>query len=163
MIILSCGSPQNNGVTSNYFQLPQYFKNEAERLQSANPQITKSVAINGVSEQKTIHVDSWEKELASFIDADINKPAWKGLFKVQRSESTDIYTTNSTKVPVKKVSITKADSNKVKRVQIIVENKNALYTSIDTLTYFPDSRYEINRTQKIRLMGQKKYLVSGRW
>ena len=141
-----------------YFDLKGYFGKEIIRLRNAKVKVDKTVSINGISEKKSLLITDWDKELAIFVNADINKTSWKGSFKVSRQNGVESYTANSKKIPVKKVSIAHKDS-RISKIEIIVNNKNILYQSIDTLTYYPDQLYQIKKQQKIRLLAPKEYSI----
>ncbi|WP_316830200.1 hypothetical protein [Pedobacter aquatilis] len=145
-----------------YFDVNGYFKEEANRLSKTKPIITKEVAINGVPEQKRLQINDWTKELAIFSNADINKASWKGSFKVEKDGNLESYISDNKKIPVKKVLISK-ENQKVKSIEIIITSKNILYTSGDTLSYYPDSLYRISKHQKIRLLKLKNYQVTGKF
>jgi len=145
-----------------YFDLETFFKSEAKRLSAKNQTIDKTVIINGKAEHKKLTITNWEKEFSAFIDADINKASWKGSFGVSNVNNTKIYTSNSDKIAVKKLEVTTENGN-ILAIKIFVANINSLYTSRDSLTYYPDSLYEIKKVQHIKLMDQKKYDVIGRF
>jgi len=144
-----------------YFDVKGYFGKEISRLQRLKPIVNKTVSVNGTAENKTAKITDWAKELAIFVNADINKTSWKGSFKTTAQNGVDIYTSDNRKIPVKKVSIT-WNGQKAGKIEIIIDNKNILYQSQDTLTYCPDSLYAIKKQQKIRLLKEKKYSVIGK-
>ncbi|WP_316845996.1 hypothetical protein [Pedobacter psychrodurus] len=144
-----------------YFDLKGYFEKEITRLQKLNPDVNKTVSINGAAENKTAKIADWTKELAIFVNADINKTSWKGSFKIKEQNGVDSYTSDNKKIPIKKVSIT-WKGQKAGKIEIIIDNKNILYRSLDTLTYYPDSLYSIKNQQKIRLLNEKKYSIVGK-
>lgn len=144
-----------------YFDLKSYFHKEAGRLKKNNPFVEKTVLINADAETKKVQIPDWATELAMFANADINRASWKGLFSIQKNEDEEVYISSSDKVPVKKVTVNK-HLNQVSSIQIIVTNVNSLYSSTDTLSYFPDSLYLINKTQNIRLLPGKHYQVIGK-
>jgi len=144
-----------------YFDIKGYFGKEISRLQRLNPIVNKTVSVNGAAESKTAKIADWAKELAIFVNADINKTSWKGSFKTKEQDGVDIYTSDNKKIPIKKVSIT-WNGQKAGKIEIIIDNKNILYQSQDTLTYCPDSLYTIKKQQKIRLLKEKKYSVIGK-
>lgn len=145
-----------------YFDINGYFKREATRLKKINPEIVKEVSVNGAAERRKIRITDWEKELAIFSNADINKASWRGSFEVQKAEDTESYTSNNKRIPVKKVIVEKDNSN-VKRLEVIITSNNILYSSGDTLLYCPDSIYQIKKHQKIKLLKAKTYTVTGRF
>jgi len=52
-------------------------------------------------------------------------------------------------------------SGKVQYMLIYNYTKNLLYTNSEELTYFPDSLYQINKIQTVRLLGTNKYQIKG--
>ncbi|RNL54464.1 hypothetical protein [Pedobacter jejuensis] len=162
--LISCNQQEEPKANTDllYFDIKGYFTKEVSRLNRTNPQIVKQVLINNTTESKTINVKDWDKELAIFSNADINKSSWRGSFAVNKTPNSEHYTSASKKIPVEDVLIEK-QNQQVKKIQIIISNKNILYTSGDTLTYYPDSLYQITKYQKIKLLNPKRYQVSGRF
>lgn len=145
-----------------YFDVKGYFNREAIRLNKINPLIRKEVSINNSIERKTAKVGDWEKEFSIFTNADINKTSWKGSFKIQKSPQFESYISNNKRIPVKKVFVFKTN-NELKKIEVIIYNKNILYTSGDTLIYYPDSLYQIKKHQKIKLLKAKSYIITGKF
>jgi len=162
LALAACNSPEYKAAPGQpeYFNLKAYFQQQAAELQQRNPAVKKTVLANGRAETKELKVASWTKELGSFIDADINKRAWAGEFQKTSTDSTETYTSHNEKVPVKQVRIYKSDKQ-ISGVQIFIRNNNYLYTSTDTLSYYPGKRYEVRKTQHIKLMQQKEYRITG--
>ena len=148
-----------------YFDLNGYFKKESGRLSAASPYITKTVRINDSAETQKIRLNNWTKELEIFKDADINKAAWKGMFKVNKKADTVVYTSDDEKIPVKEVSIfyRNAIDKNPHGLRIIINNSNILYESRDTLIYYPDSVYQVKKTQDILLLSKKNYQITGKF
>ncbi|UKT62443.1 hypothetical protein [Pedobacter mucosus] len=144
-----------------YFDIKGFFKNEINRLQRLKPSVDKTVSINGSIENKKIVIQDWNKELAIFLNADINKTSWKGSFTTYRKNESAIYKSASKKIPVKKISVVKENSI-IKKIEILIAYKNILYQSNDTLIYYPDSLYEIKKEQDIRFLKKKKFVIVGK-
>ncbi|RZL50307.1 MAG: hypothetical protein EOP00_05015 [Pedobacter sp.] len=142
--------------------LESYFKAEANRLAKANLTIDKTVTINDQTEEKKVKIANWEQEFSSFIDADINKASWRGAFKLTKNGNVETYISDSKRIPVKKV-IVNYQNELIKSVKVFIVNTNDLYVSKDSLTYYPDSLYEIKKTQQIKLMDGKQYHVTGKF
>jgi len=162
-VFFSCNQRKESEANTDflYFDVKGYFAKEITHLQQLKPLVKKSVSINGATESKDLVIKDWNKELAVFVDADINKTSWKGSFVASKNDSQENYTSSSKRIPVKKIVIEKQGNN-IKKVEIFISNKNLLYTSNDTLTYYPDSLYLIKKQQKIRLLSSKKYSISGK-
>lgn len=160
--IFSCAQQESKQPnTPIYFDVEGYFASEINRLQKINPIVIKEVIAKGKSEQKSIKIADWKIEIASFSNADINKSSWQGEFTEAITGNNISYTTNNPKIPIKRIEIIKTD-NKIKAIQIFKLNENSLYTSTDTLLYFPDSLYLVQSQQKIKLLSLKKYQVVGK-
>lgn len=145
-----------------YFDLKDYIAKEAKRLSLLNPSVDKYVEVNKSGEHKKLKIADWQKELSVFADADINKSAWQGLFKQIDGKDSKTYVSDNEKVPVKSLSI-QYKNGKLSRLQILISTVNSLYTSNDTLSYFPDSLYEVKKTQHIRLLNEKNYHIIGKF
>lgn len=163
LALFSCNQRKEAQANTNlaYFDIKGYFEKEISRLQALNPIVNKTVGVNGTAENKSTKIADWTKELAIFVNADINKTSWKGSFNKQQQNGVAIYTSENKKIPIKKVSIT-WKGQKAGRIEIIIDNKNILYQSQDTLTYWPDSLYSIKKYQKIKLLKAKNYSVIGK-
>jgi hypothetical protein len=161
IILHSCSQPsQNKMQVKTYFDLKSYFEKEANQLNRVNLAIDKYVSINGNISQKSVRIEDFHKELNSFIDADINKAAWKNEFKVTRKGDIITYLTSNQKIPVKKLEIQYQDK-RVSSIYIVMKVDNMLYHSTDTLTYKPNQYYEIKKLQKIKLLEEKRYTIKG--
>jgi hypothetical protein len=145
-----------------YFDVKGYFEKEADRLAKKHQQVEKSVAINNEKETKKIVIRDWKREFSAFINADINKDSWRGAFQLSSTADAKTYVTTDVKIPVKKLTIIEENGN-LKSIQIFIQGESNLYTSQDTLSYFPDSLYVIKKAQKIRLLERKKYEIIGRF
>ncbi|SHG21545.1 hypothetical protein [Pedobacter caeni] len=164
LLCYGCGdstvASQKNAHT--YFDLKGFFEKERARLSQSNPLILKTVMVNDSSESKQLRIADWKKELSAFSDADMNRAAWKGLFQIRKTTSGVAYTTDSKKVPVKEVLVMERNG-KLYGLQILIRNSTTLYTSSDTLSYYPDSLYEVKKSQNIRLLSEKNYRITGKF
>ncbi|SOD11225.1 hypothetical protein [Pedobacter xixiisoli] len=163
LLLFSCSSQESKKAdTPTYFNLASYFEGEISRLQKTDPTIAKSVIAAGRTEQLAIKINDWKTELSSFSTADINKASWKGEFTETVIDGNINYTTSNLKIPIKRIEILKAN-NQIKGIKIFKTTKNYLYTSTDTLLYYPDSLYFIQNLQDITFLGEKRYQVTGKF
>lgn len=164
LFICSCKPAINEqqNISTEYFDVKRYFDVEIARLSKLQPTIKKTVDVSGESETKAIKIKDWKHELSAFNDAEINRASWKGLFVVSKKENVQTYISNDEKVPVKEVELTLV-KGKIEKILIIIQNKNILYTSIDSLTYCTDSIYQVKKQQNIRFLSNKNYLIEGKF
>ena len=161
LLFAACTSADNEKqiINTPYFDLQSYFNKEEVRLKKLNPSIEKTVSVDDSSEKKSIKIVDWKKELSIFTDSDINKRAWLGQFKIYKTPTLEQYSSNQEKIPVKELKVMRKNG-KVSGIQILLKNTNALYTSTDTLVYYPDSLYQIDKTQHIKLLAEKRYRIT---
>lgn len=165
LILFSLGAcnsapPKKQFKVLQYFDLKDYIAKEAKRLNQLNPEIDKDVVVNKAREHKKVRIADWQKELAIYADADINKSAWQGLFELHESKDSKTYVSDNEKVPVKSLSVIYRNG-KLFGIKILIKTENILYTSNDTLSYFPDSLYQVKKTQHIKLLNEKNYQITG--
>ena len=164
LFFAACNSaaPKKQDAKLAYFDLKDYIAKETKRLTALNPEIDKTVIVNKAREQKKVKIADWPKELSSFSDADINKSAWQGLFIADKTKDSETYISDNEKVPVKSLNISYKDG-KIYGIRLLISNTNSVYTSNDTLSYFPDSLYQVKKIQNIRLLNEKNYTITGRF
>ena len=162
ILLLPACKPEikEKGVTAKYFDLKAYFKADSARLSRLNKPVRKTVTHNGVTETKEIKIDNWARELSSFSESDINKPAWRDSYTVQTTPAMVIYTATDDDLKTREIIVNKT-GDKVKYIVIYNYTKNILYYTKEKLTYIPDSIYKIEKTQHVRLLGLNKYVITG--
>ncbi|MBY0245010.1 MAG: hypothetical protein K2Q03_06125 [Sphingobacteriaceae bacterium] len=162
-LLMACDA-KNEKITTQkplYFSLENYFNAEAKRLNAKQIWVEKTVSVNEKTETKKVKIKDWAAELSVFSQADINKKAWKGSFVTKIQNDSTSYISNAEKIAIKKLFVV-TKNNKVSEVRVYLSTKNILYHSQDTLIYFPDSLYQIKKSQSIRFLNPKKYGVLGR-
>jgi hypothetical protein len=161
MVLPAC-KPQikETGAQLKYFDLEGYFSNDSARLTRQNPLILKTAGHNRVMETKKVHITNWGNELALFKGSDINKPAWRDSYQVQKSEDIITYTATDPELKTREIMI-RQDNGKVQWIFVYNHTKNWLYETSEALRYFPDSLYIINKKQTVRLLGTNYYTIKG--
>ena len=161
VFVAACKPEIKDNGTAKYFDLKKYFTDEAVRMEKLHSTVLKTVNYNGKPEQKKITVTNWKRELGLFIESDINKPAWKDSYRVTTQHDSTIYTAIDTNLRTRSVLIV-AKANQVKLIAISNFTKNMLYQTKDVLAYYPDSVYQIEKHQSVRILGSNNYLITGK-
>ncbi len=157
----SCSEVKNTtSVDLVYFDLKDYFSNEAARLTSMQQSVSKEVSRNGEKESKVILINDWTKEFNLFIESDINKPSWTSSYKVETNGDTIFYRALTPDLRTRLIQVIK-DGKDVKSISISNKSLNKLYKSYETLFYYPDSIYIIKKEQQVRFLSENKYKVTG--
>lgn len=162
ILFMAACKPEITGGGPKYFSLNNYFKAEADRLNKLHPTITKSVNYNNQPETKTVTIKNWKQELGLFIESDINKPAWRGSYKVITKGDSIIYNAIDTNLRTRQIAVVMKAHN-VHSVQIINFTKNLLYQTGDRLSYYPDSVYRIEKHQTVKILGANNYELTGKF
>ena len=144
-----------------YFDLKGYFSNLATTLNQENPEINKTVSKNDLKENKRIKIPNWNEELALFMEADINKPAWKDSYTKDSSATKIIYKSNDADLKTQKIEISLING-KPTRIHIETSADNLLYQTKENLDFYPDSLYSIQKKQNVILLGENNYQIVGK-
>ena len=162
--IISACKPdiKETGAGLKYFDVKGYFAKDTAALQRLNKPVVKTVSHNGVSESKTVHIADWGQELNFFVASDINKPAWRNSYTIVDNDDFLIYRAKDPELQMHQMVIKKAkEKGKILWILIFNHTKNILYQTTEKLTYYPDSLYEIEKDQHVRLMGNNHYKITG--
>jgi hypothetical protein len=84
LVLFAC-KPKNTSATSEYISVPAFITQQDAAIKSLKGHyLKKTVVIDGIAETKNVLCDTFslQKELMLFNDIDINKAAYRGVFKV---------------------------------------------------------------------------------
>lgn len=163
--LMACKSGQEKKAEyKKYFDLIQFGEQEKASLEGDTTGIfEKRVTVNGKCEVKKMNKIEWDTDLELLREFDINKPSWQSSFSqtetvLPNGQLIRIIATDS--MPqVKEVKVVKNQSGKVMEVYAIRCTKNFLYELTQSVHYFTDSLYQLKSSQKIWLLGDKKFFM----
>ena len=156
----SCKPDLRETGGTKYFDLKGYFAKAAAQLKKRNPTVLKTAVHNNNTETKKLNIGNWEHELGLFAASDINKPAWKDSYSIKHTADSTVYTAIDADMGTRKIVITGSGS-KITRIFISNHTKNLLYETGEKLTWVPDSLYQIEKWQDVRLLGRNSYEIKG--
>ncbi len=164
-IIFSSCKPDNlkEGAVKEYFDVKGYFEQNIAQLNKKHGKVNKTVVHSGSAESKTVAISNWQSELSLFTESDINKPAWKGNYVKTDSAGTLIYRTTNPDLRTREIIVSKTKQGVIQKILIRNEVNNLLYTTRETLAYFPDSAYEIDKYQKVKLLKANTYKIAAKF
>lgn len=150
-------------IQKSYFDLPAFFKKEIKLLMELNPGIEKKINKDGETETKILESVDWKKELAPFVDIDINKPSWIRSFSVDTlfltSKNFEINCVSLEEgIPIKQVKLL-FENNSCSFVQINKKSENNLFSSFQELVYKTGEGYRINGYQKVKFAFDTRYEI----
>ncbi|WP_158824808.1 hypothetical protein [Mucilaginibacter lacusdianchii] len=152
---------RETGAALKYFDLKKFIHTDSARLSKQQVWVTKMVSHNQESAQtRKLRITNWGRELDLFAASDINKPAWRESYSIQRQGDSVVYTAKDPKLFTRRLMIQQS-GNTVKKITIQNATSNILYQSSEKLVYYPDSLYLIDKLQQVKLLGDNRYLIKG--
>ena len=134
---------------TSFFDTKVFFEKITQNfLKNKVKKIEKTVIINGLEETKTIENPNWETELAPFIDANINRPAWQNKYKVEKNDSTHIYTALKPDLKVRKMTVLEANNDNI-QLEIQTSEKSIISENALQMFFNQKTGYQIYKQQKI--------------
>ena len=162
LLILSCHAEKRLKET-HFFNLKVFFEQEANRLTKLNKSVNKSVVHNNMRQHKTLIIPNWKAELSSFFESDINKAAWRDSYRVLEDSQHITYTALDSNLRTRSITIKKNTNGAPIQIDIINKTTNVLYQTQEQLTYKPHLVYTINKRQRVILLGDNLYHITGKF
>ncbi|MFD2200453.1 hypothetical protein ACFSKV_02670 [Shivajiella indica] len=130
-IFWSCSNISNTNGTEEtaYFPFKDFVEVQIPKLEGKS--VYKVININGKKEtsQITPTQEEWMKDLDSFLQVDINKPALSGAYETQKSEKYLIHELKEgEKGKIKKI-VVQYEGGEVKQISFISKTENPFYSS----------------------------------
>jgi len=126
--IFSCNNNAPTSNKNNYFNLKDFLHKEIQSQQNQGFKLQKSIILNQKKEDKILSQINLEDELALFLNADLNKPAFENSYD-NLSENDIIWYSLKTEenLPVKKMVIHLDAFEKPENIEIEIQEKNILF------------------------------------
>jgi hypothetical protein len=158
-----------------YFDVKGYLDAQVARLNQLQPAVEKQVQLrNGRQETTRVTKTDWAKELQIFYQADINKPALRGLYaadaapKLQNGVVRETYALQpGNDAPVKRLTVEAAqESGVTQQLTATVQQDNPLFYSEKKLLLAVRNgqltEYEVRGVQKLVFFDTVRYSVRTR-
>ena len=136
--------------TTPFFDVKGFFNSEIKRLTEGSLKIQKTVTVKGNTETKIIDKADFAQELALFVSSDINKPAWRDKYRVEKTagRSLESFFATDDDLKTKRVDIYRFPPNGVTQIQILNSDKSSITESQQNLQYDIGKGYSIETFQK---------------
>ncbi|RTQ48583.1 hypothetical protein EJV47_16555 [Hymenobacter gummosus] len=155
-----------------YFDAPALLDAQVRQLEQQRPVLEKQVRLrDGKQETVRLSLPDWADELQLFYQADINKPALRGAYEVQTTDSAGLTRRvyrRHTEVdhPVTELTVLQSGPT-VRELRATVDQANPLFFSGKRLhlRFGPDgalSSYEVLGRQKLVGFDTTRYVARGR-
>lgn len=158
--IQRCRKVENeNKSRQNYFDLKAYCQAQIKQLNTNQPKVSKSIQIAGQTESKICSQTDWTAEFQLFINSDLNKSGFKGLYKVDSTfKDNELNTITLEALEEKcytKMMEIRFKNQKVHEITISNAVDNLLYQKNESLHYIPEQLLAIHKTERM-VFGENK-------
>ena len=170
LLLAACTS--SNEQILYYFDVNIMIDQEVKRLSELHPRVTKTVELNGESEERETSDIEWKKELSIFKEADINKAAWREKYQ------TDTVFINRSQGQFSQIDYTALDkdlkcqylslyflrnTSAAYKLEARLHRKNFLYEISQDIGITVGESYHINSLQKVIFLDQRQFDVSAKF
>jgi hypothetical protein len=147
-----------------YYDIPAFMVKQVETLQSQDQRVRKHVTKDGHSHIIEHGNIDWKEELDAFKEADINRPAWRGEFKIDSISLERVfvitYKTDNEEIPVKNVVVTiDKDTRQCLQVTVDRSTKNFLYSSDQSLFFTTGEGYMMKGKLSVSYLFDSEYSI----
>ena len=137
---------------------------QVDNLQTRKQRVRKHVTKDGHSHIIERGDIDWEEELNAFKEADINRPAWRGEFKVDSISLERVYIitykTENAEIPVKNVVVTiDKETRQCLQVTVDKQTKNFLYSSDQSLFFTTGEGYMMKGKLSVNFLFDSEYSI----
>ncbi len=154
--------------TTTYYDLKDYFEKKQILFTKYNAYLEKSATLQGVTRKTIEKRPDWNKELIFFREADLNKPSWRGKYRVYYFHHNLVYEAMDTShLSIRKVILYHCQEASALKVasfdSIRIEKKesNILSKMEGVFVFKPDSAYTIFYKQDIRFYRKVLFFIKG--
>lgn len=164
---------ETQDTTKLYYDVNGFVLDQISELTALKPSVKKTLQSDDETDNMTSSDINWKRELELFVQADINKPAYKKSYAITRPDSlTYAYTLATTEsLPVKRLMVRlDSASGKPSVIQAHLISKNKLYVSEKHIELSCAARngkwilsgYRMNGFQQLLIQDPKRFDITGK-
>ena len=148
-----------------YFDNPKFIEETAMRLGSKHFELQKQLTTAGKSEQIQIPSPDWKKEFDLLAKTNLNAPAFKGLFRVNRIAASDgyviVYSALRDNMAIRKLVRTCASDGTTRAVQCLQQDHSLITQQTIEWRLVADSGYYYRGADQIKGVNNLTYAIGG--
>ncbi|MCU0471016.1 MAG: hypothetical protein MUF58_20720 [Arcicella sp.] len=165
LLFTSCQNDPKESKIKKYFDLKTIIEQQIKQLDTQKPTVKKIITIGQTTENQTIKISDWTKELELFTQADLNKPAYLNSYLIDSTADEIKYTIKTEEhLPVKYLTILRPNGSGI-RIEALINTSNYLYESEKRVTLILEKNhliaYQIDGFQKVVFGDKKSFKING--
>jgi hypothetical protein len=161
-----CQAPAQKEQAPNlYYDVEGFVQEQIDLLGRQKPLVNKVMVVSGAREKRSTAEINWQKELELFIQADINKPAYRNSYAINRPDSVTYEYKVQTEedLPVRFLRVVLDEpGGKPALIEAQILSENKLYESEKNLQLRSGQQGADWRVQSYRIRGFQELVISSR-
>ena len=148
-----------------YYDVDQLVNKQIELLTKLNPEVEKTISVDGKKEQDKMKFDSlgWKNELEVFKLADINKPTLKDSYEASEEENSEgkiwRYVTEKPSLGIEYLHIYFSKDSTLRKLVARYNENNALYLSERNMEMIFDNTSGESVVSSYKIEGKQKMVM----
>lgn len=165
LLLASCQSkPADSGKTHSFFDLTGYFNDQLKQLENSNFTLQKTITKDGQTETVIVDSVNWKNELHSFIESNLDKPAYHISYNtdsvINGNSKTLFYSARDSTLLIKTIKI-HLNQNVVDTIYINKVISNGYVKSGEDLYYYGNGNFEIRVSNTPRIGKNISFVLTG--
>ncbi len=88
LLLSACQTPaEKSDEPPVYYDVKGFVENQIQLLNQQKPTVAKTMVVGSDEEKRSTNEVNWQRELELFVQADINKPAYRQSYAIARPDS----------------------------------------------------------------------------
>ncbi len=162
ILLSACTSEVQKNDTAQHYSISINKQVEQFKKTFQSNVITKIVLQEGIIEQKKINAEQLLKDINSFKEFDINKPAWKNSYRIIQSLNYTRFESLENKLTLKHIDVY-GSLNNPDKIAIYFQNNNNLYYSSKYIQWDLKKSYSIFSIQDVKGMQPDTIYIKCTW
>ncbi|GHB53643.1 hypothetical protein GCM10007390_03080 [Persicitalea jodogahamensis] len=166
VLFSACQTPAETRTEPNaYYDVENFVQNQIKLFSQQQPSIEKTMVVGEDEEKRNTRAVDWQKEMELFLQADINKPAYRLSYATARPDSLTYEYRLQTEedLPVRFLKVVlDEDNGKPAVIEAKISSENKLYESEKNLSMRCEERAGIWQITSYRIQGFQELVISDR-
>lgn len=165
LFLNACEEKIKEKPINTYYDVETLINKQIEKLRNKNPQLAKTISIDGQIEKDTVNFDSlgWRNELEVFKLADINKPTLRDLYQASEKTKDGLkiwsYTADQQSLGIEFLRVYFGSDSTLTKLEARYNENNALYTSERYLEMDFENIAGESSLSKYKVYGKQKMVM----
>lgn len=144
MAICGACQPPDSEKINYYYDITKPLQKQILVLQNTKPLFVKTNIAKGKSETREVSIREWQKELALFLQADINKSAFRDMYEEISTQNAQV---------LLKTFVGKDSSLEVKHLKVGLDTQNSDLLSVEVLIHTDNYLFSSQKQLKLSIAG----------